>query len=336
MTSEKVFFGTYTRRVSEGLYQADLVDGRLNNIQLVSELGSPTYTKLSKNNLIYTVDKVDDQGGVAVVDIKTGAIKQTVIQPGASPAYLGLDTTRQLLFSGNYHKGTIDIFKIDQNGMLTLNDHFQNEGSGPRPEQASSHIHFANLTPDQRLVAVDLGTDEVLLFDLSTQGKLSAETRFKTEAGFGPRHIRFSPDGKKAYLLGELSSQLMILDYQDGKLTLKQTLPTIPADWTEHNGAAAIRVSQNGKFVYVSNRGHNSVAVFNVSGEQAKLIQLISTEGDFPRDMAFNSTDEYLVVANQNTDNVSVFTKDSQTGKLTLNQKDFTIPEGVRVEFSSK
>lgn len=336
MLNEKVFFGTYTRRISEGLYQADLIDGHLENSKLVAKLGSPTYTTLANNDVIYTVDKVDDQGGVAVVNAITGKIKQTLLQPGASPAYLGLDTKRQLLFSGNYHKGTLDIFKMDQNGMLTLSDHFQNEGSGPRPEQTSSHIHFTNLTPDQKLVVVDLGTDEVLFFDLSEQGKITSETRFQTEAGFGPRHIRFSPDGKTAYLLGELSSKLMILDYQDGKLAVKQTLATIPSEWTEHNGAAAIRVSQDGRFVYVSNRGNNSVGVFNVAGEEAELVQLISTEGDFPRDMAFNSTEEYLIVANQNTDNVSVFKRDNQTGELTLSQKDFMIPEGVRVEFNSK
>ncbi|QIL50976.1 lactonase family protein [Weissella coleopterorum] len=336
MKSETVFFGTYTRRISEGLYQAKLIDGQLIDARLVSVLGSPTYTKVAKDDVIYTVDKIDDEGGIAVVNSKTGDIKQIVVTPGASPAYLGMDVQRGFLFSGNYHRGTVEVFRIDQDGKLSLVDKFQNTGNGPLPEQTSSHIHFANLTPDQRLVVVDLGTDEVLVFDLSANGQLTNKTVFKTEAGFGPRHIRFSPDGQTAYLLGELSSKLLILDYKAGKFQLKQTLATIPDDWTMHNGAAAIRVSQDGNFVYVSNRGHNSVAVFDVAGEMAKLIQIISTEGDFPRDMALNADDGYLIVANQKTDNVSVFKRDARTGKLKLQQKDFMIPEGVRVEFSPK
>ncbi|MCM0583370.1 lactonase family protein [Weissella diestrammenae] len=334
MAIEKVLFGTYTKRVSKGLYVADFdaSQGVLENAHLLTNIGNPTYTIKGNDSTIYSVDKHEDDGGVAVINLATGVIQQEVLANGASPAYLGFDAQRQLLFSGNYHKGTVDVFSVGSDGQLTLKDSFKNEGSGPRDEQKSSHVHFTNLTPDQRLAVVDLGADEVLIFDVDVEGKLHLFSKFQTEKGFGPRHIRFSPDGKQAYLLGELSSQLSILDYADGQLSLKATLKTIPSDWHDHNGSAALRVSQDGRFVYASNRGHNSVAVFSVA-EQPERIQVISTAGDFPRDMALSANDDYLIVANQNTDNVSVYRRDPETGQLELTQKDFKIPEGVRVEF---
>jgi len=334
MAIEKVLFGTYTKRVSKGIYSAELDTslGELKNAALVAELGNPTYTTMGENNHLYAVDKKTDEGGVAVIDLKTGKIEQEVLSAGASPAYLGFDQARQLVYSGNYHKGTVDVLKVGADGQLTLTDTYQSEGSGPRDEQDQARVHFANLTPDNRLVVVDLGADKVLTFDVTETGKLQLVATFKTEPGFGPRHVRFSPDGQTAYLLGELSSKLSVLHYAAGEFTLQQTVSTIPADWTAHNGAAALRVSPDGKFVYASNRGHNSVAVFDVTGE-ARLIQWISTEGEFPRDMAFNATSDYLVVGNQETDNVSVYARDSKTGELRLTQKDFAIPESVRIEF---
>lgn len=335
MQNEEIVFGTYTKRSSKGVYQAILneANGQLEDAKVVAQVGGPTYTTQGPNQILYVVDKRADQGGVAVVDRQTGEVKQEVLSAGASPAYLGYDAERQLLYVGNYHKGTAEVYQVAADGQLTLADTFTNHGSGPRPEQESSHVHFTNLTPDQKLVVVDLGTDEVFFFDVQANGKLRQPTTFKFKAGFGPRHIRFSPDGKTAYVLGELSSQLAVLDYTNGQMQLRQTLSTIPADWTEHNGAAALRVTQDGRFVYASNRGNNTVAVFAVQDDSVKRIQLISTEGDFPRDMALNQNDAYLVVANQNTDNVSVYARNPETGMLKLVQQDFLIPEGVRVEF---
>ncbi len=339
MASEKVVFGTYTKRISKGLYTAELntETGDLENITEFAELGSPTYTALSAAGKLYAVDKQGDQGGVAVVDFATGTIEQEVLAEGASPAYLAVDEARQLLYSGNYHKGTLEVFAIAADGQITLTDTFQSEGSGPRPEQESAHVHFNNLTPDNRVVVVDLGADKVYTFDVSAEGKLSLVTTFETEPGFGPRHIRFSPDGQYAYLLGELSSLLSVLKYDaaTGSFTLVQTVSTKPADWTEHNGTAALRVSDDGKFVYASNRGHNSIAVFAVSeaGAHVERIQLISTEGDFPRDFALDPSQAWVVAANQNTDNVSVYRRDIETGLLELVHKDIAVPETVRVEF---
>ncbi|RRG17936.1 lactonase family protein [Weissella viridescens] len=341
--AEKMLFGTYTKRISKGIYQADFDEqtGKMSNVEAIAEIGSPTYLAVSDANVLYAVDKQDGQGGVAVYDYDaagaTAKLKQEVLADGASPAYVAVDEARQLLYTANYHKGTVEVYRIATDGTLTQTDAFQAVGSGPRPEQDGPHMHFANLTPDNRLVAVDLGSDKVYTFDVSEAGKLSQVAVFETEAGFGPRHIRFSQDGKKAYLLGELSSQLSELNYDaaTGTFDLVQTLSTKPADWTEHNGAAAIYVSADNRFIYTSNRGNNSIAVFQVKADGSidSRIQLISTEGDFPRDFALSPNERYVIATNQNTDNATVYQRDTETGRLTLQEKDIQVPEPVRVVF---
>ncbi|QOD86626.1 lactonase family protein [Weissella viridescens] len=341
--TEKMLFGTYTKRVSKGIYQADFDEqtGEMSNVEAIAEIGSPTYLNVSNADVLYAVDKQDGQGGVAVYDYDSEnaktTLKQEVLADGASPAYVAVDENRQLLYTANYHKGTVEIYAIAADGKLTQTDAFQAVGSGPRPEQDGPHMHFANLTPDNRLVAVDLGSDKVYTFDVSEAGKLTEVAVFETEAGFGPRHIRFSQDGQKAYLLGELSSQLSELNYDatSGTFELVQTLSTKPDDWEAHNGAAAIYVSADNRFIYTSNRGHNSIAVFEVKANGAidRRVQLISTEGDFPRDFALSPNERYLIATNQNTDNATVYQRDTVTGQLTLQEKDIQVPEPVRVVF---
>lgn len=336
---EKILFGTYTKKTSEGIYEAilDTDKGALTPATLVAKVGNPTYLTTSKAGKLYSVDKHGDQGGVFVLDNTTRpATKLSEHMLEAAPAYVAVDEARQLVYAGYYHIGLTEVLKINGDN-LELVDSVKNEGHGPRPEQGSAHVHFTGLTPDQRLVVVDLGSDRVDTYDVADSGKLTHAATLTTDAGFGPRHIRFSPDGKHAYLLGELSSKLSVLAYNqaDGSFTVEQTISTLPADWTEFNGAAAIRVTKDGKFVYTSNRGHNSIAVFALTeaGAHAELIQTISTEGEFPRDFDLNSTEAFIVVANQDTDNVSLLSRDAATGKLSLVQKDFALPEGVRVHF---
>lgn len=341
MAIYKILFGTYTKRISQGIYEAELdtESQQLQNPTLITELTNPTYLALSKANKVYAVENRDGQGGIVTLDNSVRPIAEidSQLSEGSAPAYIGVDEERQLVFAGYYHRGTVESYSIQPDGNLMLVDTWENSGSGPRPEQGSSHIHFANLTPDKRLVAIDLGTDEIITFDVNDNGTLIEASRFHTEEGFGPRHIRFSTDGQYAYLLGELSSLLSVLKYnkEDGSFEHVMTASTIPNDWTEHNGSAALRLSDDGKFIYASNRGHNSVAVFKIGNEGSEIerIQLISTEGEFPRDMNWDINQNFLVVANQDTDNVSLYTRDSQSGELSLLQKDFTIPEGVRVVF---
>lgn len=341
MTTYNILFGTYTKRVSQGIYEATLdTDTKtFSEAKLIAEATNPTYLAQSQANLIYAVNSIDGEGGLTTFDGEVRPLKALShnLSEGSAPAYVGIDEDRQLVFAGYYHRGTVESYRIVADGTLELVDTFQNTGSGPRPEQQSSHIHFSGLTPDNKLVAVDLGTDEVITFDVATTGELTEVARYQAEAGFGPRHIRFSPDGKHAYLLGELSSILSVLDYSDGRFTHVQSVSTIPDDWDAHNGTAAIRVSSDGRFIYTSNRGHNSLAVFAVSqdGASVERIQLISTEGEFPRDFNWTPDQSFVVAANQDTDNVALYERDAESGLLTLISSDLVVPEAIRVTFEA-
>ena len=347
---EKFLIGTYTLKTSYGIYELELNDNRkrLQNLRFVAASGNPTYLALSKKNRIYAIDKVwrhnwaeenhDLRGGVQVLDnnSRPAMAIDYQIDPGTSPAYITVDEKQQLVFTANYHTGAVTIYKIKANGSLQQTDRVVDKGhTGPRPEQRDgAHPHFADLTPDGRLVVIDLGQDRIYLYDLSNAGKLKFVSKFQFKPGFGPRHIVFDPSKHVAYLAAELSSHVAVLNYNAkvGKFSLKQVLSTIPDTWTKHNGAAAIRMSKDGKFIYVSNRGYNSLAIFQSGADGTlKLIQQISTEGDFPRDFNFNHDQSMIIALNQNTNNATLYERNAQTGKLKMIQKDFHVPEGVCV-----
>lgn len=338
--TEEFLIGTYTKKDSKGVYKVTLdpEKGEITKVELAIPSQKPAYLQVGSDKRVYAVKQIDDQGGVASYSLKDGNAKMLskVLTAGAPPAYVGLDEQRYLLYSANYHTAKVDVFKINEDGTLTQTDSVLHQGAtGPQPEQDSPHVHFADLTPDQRLVVCDLGMDLVIVYDVSADGKLTAVSRYKSEAGFGSRHIAFHPNGKYAYLLGELSSKLEVLKYNaaDGSFSHVQTIKTIRSDWTAHNGAAAIRLSKDGKFIYTSNRGENTIAVFEVQPDfTVKHIQSISTEGDFPRDFNLSADESFLLASNQNSDNLTLYKRDADTGKLTLLQKDVACPEPVCVQ----
>ena len=147
---------------------------------------------------------------------------------------------------------------------------------------------------------------------------------YKNEAGFGDRHLVFSKDGNYFYVVGELSSQINVVKFNENDWTFKDitTYSTIPSDWNEHNGAAAVKISADGKFIYVSNRGNDSIAVFAVQADHTlKLVQRISVFGSFPRDFNWDESETYVVVANQNTDNATLYSRNEEDGSLTKIKK---------------
>ncbi|MDE3314769.1 lactonase family protein [Lacticaseibacillus zeae] len=340
---QRLLLGGYTRHGGAGIYAGTFDDtqGQLAApTPLISDLGSPTYLAVSDDNILYAVDAEGDQGGVASYDLNTNPPRliNRVLTPGSSPAHVSIDENRQLVYASNYHEGRINVYKINRDHSLTATDEVVHSGNGPRPEQDSAHVHFAAVTPDfQRLAVVDLGNDTLTTYAVSDAGKLSDPIVFHTEPGFGPRHIAFNHNQPIAYLLGELSSKVSVLSYDagTGSFELITTLPTIPADYTDHNGAAAIRLSSDQRFLYVSNRGFNSLTVFAVSPDGRNLTQLqqISTAGDFPRDFNFDLTERYILAVNQNTSNGTLYSRDPKTGTLTEQQRDIPTPEAVNVLF---
>jgi 6-phosphogluconolactonase len=336
---EKILFGTYTKKTSQGIYQAvlDTNQGRCFDLKLAIKVSNPTYLQVTPAKQLFTVAKKENQGGIEQFSLVTLAksLVTSSLTVGAPPCYVGFDQARNLIFTANYHTALVQIFKA--NGEQPM--HFLSEkkffGQGPRPEQEESHTHYADLTPDGRLAVCDLGADRVYTFTISATGTLTHQQIFATRPGFAPRHLVFHPNKKIAFLVGELSSQVAVLNYdqQTGTFEQIQQIATIPLDWKKHNGAAAIKISADGKFVYVSNRGHDSIAVFAWQNHHLALIQLAKTYGSFPRDFAIDPSGKYLLVANQESDQATLFERSTVTGKLICRQKSILVPEGVCVKF---
>ncbi|WP_230678533.1 lactonase family protein [Lacticaseibacillus zhaodongensis] len=341
MSKENIILGGYTRKEGKGIYRAelDLDTGSVSTpLPYCDAISGPTYLAESRAHVLYTVAAGEGAGGVAAIDLKGAKprVLNQVMEPGTSPAHVGVDEDRQLVFAANYHEGRVNVYSIREDGSLSATDEVKHDGKGPRPEQEASHVHYASLTPDKRLVVVDLGNDTVSTYPVSAAGKLGTPTVFHTTPGFGPRHIVFNPKMSVAYLAGELSSSLEVLDYDptDGSFSPREVLSTIPADWTEHNGAAAVRISADGKFLYVSNRGHNSIAQFNLDGSgSATFHRYVSTFGEFPRDFNIDPSGNYVLAVNQNTDNGTLYRRDPVNGELLPTAINIATPEAVCVLF---
>lgn len=332
-----LYFGTYTRRASEGIYAADfnIETGELSNRRLVVAEPNPTYLAFANDKTLYSVGAKDNQGGLAAFSSAFDLINHAVAD-GAPHCYVSVDEERGLVYGANYHKGQVLVYKRLENGGLELTDVQQHEGSGPHENQAGPHVHFADLTPDKHLITCDLGTDEVVTYMVSDQGKLTPLARYQSAPGAGPRHITFHPTAKIAYLICELNSTIEVLIYDGlGEFEHMQTISTLPSDYSNFNGTAAIRLSQDGKFLYGSNRGHDSIAVYKVLGDASlELVEIVPSLGKTPRDFILSPDNRFLIVAHQDTDNVSVFTRDAETGKLTNLSSDFIVPEAVCVTFN--
>lgn len=335
----KILLGTYTRRISQGIYQIELDTSTetLTNLNLVTAETSPTYLAKSNEHVLYSVTSRDNQGGLSSYN-QQNEFLNAVTEEGAAPCYVAVDEARQLVYGANYHKGELNTYKIQPDGSLkAAASLFHSEPTGPHKNQDKAHTHYTDLTPDQRLVVCDLGTDRVYTYDVSATGDVEEVAVYVAEPGTGPRHLVFHPTKMIAYLFGELDSSVSVLAYDgtDGSFTQKQKISTLPKDFSGENGGAAIRVSNDGRFLYASNRGHNSIAAFAIveTGLTIERIQSIATEGDFPRDFALSPDNKYIVVANQNSDNLTLYRRDNESGRLTMIQKDVFAPEAVCVYF---
>lgn len=339
--SIELLLGTYTRGESEGIYQVELntAEKKLENLSLLAKVGSPTY--LAKNNqedILFAIANEDEEGGILslVKDADGNYIRQDLlVSEGAAPAYIAFDEKRNFIYTSNYHKGELAVYRSDDAGKLEKLDSISHSGSSVHENQESSHVHYSDLTPDGKYLAVcDLGTDEVFSYEVDDQGQLSEKARLKVKPGSGPRHLAFHPNGKIAYLFAELSSEIIVLNYDEsnGQFSERQTISSIPESHKTFNSGAALRLTEDGKFLYASNRGHNSIAIFNTDDlGELTLLDYVSSEGDFPRDFNLDPSESFLIVGHQHSDNLTLFERNQETGQLELIQKDFYAPEVVNV-----
>lgn len=337
-----LYLGSYTKRESKGVHQITLDTDKkeLSAVQLIAEVNSPTYITLSSDkSSLYTVSKEEEGAGLtAFTRQEDGQYNKRYSNTTEenTPCYIALDEENDLLFTASYHDGYVSVYKETESG-IELTDRVQHVGSSVHENQDAPHVHYTDYTPDKKyLLVCDLGTDAVYSYTVSKQGKLTEVARYQTKPGSGPRHLVFHPNGHTVYLLDELSSEVEVLEYQseDGSLTYQSRISMVPDSHTDFNSGAAIRVSADGKFVYASNRGHNSLVVYKVADDfSLSLVEYKSSEGDFPRDFNLTPDQAFLVVGHQNSDQLTLFGRDSETGHLNLLQKDVYAPECVCVTY---
>lgn len=342
----KLLIGGYTKKKATGIYELPLYNSKkgleveLGEAREVIKVGGPTYF-VQDGDLIFTINNAGDKGGISAFQLVNGAYqeKDSYLTPGSSPAYIGINRQEQLLYTANYHTAVLAVFTYTKEGKLSLIDSVTHTADtlGPEPEQADGpHPHFFDQTPKKNLVSCDLGNDCVDFYRLK-DNHLEHLAKYQNEPGFGTRHIVFSPEDNYFYVVGELSSKVNVVKFSESDWTFTSiaTYSTIPDDFTDHNGAAAIKISHDGKFIYVSNRGHDSITVFAVNADHTLQIrQRVSTFGEFPRDFNWDESEQFVVATNQNSDNATLYKRNAKDGCLTPIQKDIYVPEGTRVLFS--
>lgn len=352
----RVFLGTYTGPKSQGIYisELDLGTGRLSTPQLAAETPNPTFLALHPNRqFLYAANEIGQFGGTNsgavsafAIDGRTG--KLTLLSQAASvgsgPCHLTVDAAGKHVLAANYGGGSVVVLPLrDDFGVGPATSFIQHTGSSVNPRrQKEPHAHSVNLDPANRFAFVaDLGLDQLLSYRFDpAEGRLSPnDPAFLTlPPGAGPRHFSFHPSGRQAFVINELDSTLTALDYDPtaGKLTARQTVSTLPAGYQGESTTAEVQVHPNGRFVYGSNRGHDSLAIFrwDAAAGRLELVGHQPSGGQTPRNFGIDPTGSYLLAANQNSDNVVCFRIDPQTGKLTPVGEGASLGSPVCVKFA--
>ena len=366
-----VYIGTYTEPAQNGkaagIYHCrfDPASGALTEPRLVARGRNPSFLALiPSGRFLYTVNELGDTaagtpGGAIsayTVERSSGDLTFLNTQPthGTFPAHLTVDPTGHYVLAANYGTGNLAVYRIEADGRLgVMTDLIQNTGSGPDTQrQEGPHAHMIAFDPSDRwAVLVDLGIDQSLVYRLDTvTGKLTAQTittatgteehsAAHATPGEGPRHIAFYPTNRYAYVINELAATIdaFAWDAPSGTFQRLQTISTLPAGYADRRSCAEIVVHPSGRFVYGSNRGHDSVAIFAVNEGTGILTALShqSTGGKEPRSIALDPSGAFLLAANQHTDTIVTFRVDPSSGQLTPTGQIAQVPTPVCVLFAA-
>lgn len=344
-----LYVGTYTTGKSEGIYvyRMDPATGALTRFSSTMSVNPSFLTIDNSKRYLYAVNEVGEYAGkpggavsAFAIDRATGKLRLLNEQAtnGADPCYLSIDNRKKTLLVANYTGGSVTVLPVRTDGTLGMATEVkQHEGSGPKEQQKGPHAHCVILDRAERHALVaDLGIDKVMVYRFD-RGKLSLEKQPFAElaAGAGPRHLTLHPSGKYLFVICELDSTMSSFKYNElnGTLTPIETVSTLPSDFTGTSYCADVHIS--GRFLYGSNRGHNSIVVFEIDSDtgKLKLVEHVSTEGNWPRNFTIDPSGKFLLVANQRSDNVVVFNIDESTGRLTPTGHNEQIPSPVCLKF---
>ena len=348
-----LYFGS-TGAKAEGVSVArfDPATGSISTPQVAAKLGGASFIAIHPSaKFLYAVGQVEDASknkvGVVVsyaIDPASGKLTELNQQSsgGKGPCFVGLDQTGATALVANYGDGVVSVMPVGADGKLAApTARVQHEGKGPNEKrQAGPHAHSFFVDPTNRYaLACDLGIDKVMIYKLDA-AKSTIEPNDPPAGivapGSGPRHLAFGKSGKFLYVINEMGGTITAFawDTSRGAMSQVQTVATLPEDFTGTNTAAEVRVHPSGKFLYGSNRGHHSIAIFDIDETTGKLTPKgrVSSGGKTPRNFAIDATGKWLLAANQNSDNVVVFAVDPATGELTktANEAHIGAPTCIR------
>ncbi len=348
--------GTYTAGKAEGIYVYKF-NSKTGGSSYVStaKTSNPSFLAISPDQkYVYAVNENSDSSrfttGGSVVSFsfnkKNGILTELNKQSsgGKHPCYVAVDKTGKWVATANYSSGDCAILPVKKNGHLgEVSQIIQDTGSGPvAGRQDLPHVHSTSFSFDNKyLLVADLGIDRLMMYQFnSSTGKLipAPQPFFKCEPGSGPRHFAFHPNNKFGYLIQELSGMVTGFSYKNGKLKALQNLSAHPAGYGGKVGSADIHISPDGKFLYCSNRGEsNTIAIFSINEQNGKiaLVGHQPTLGEAPRNFNFDPSGNFLLVANQQSDNIIIFKRDKQTGLLTDTGKKIEVGNPVCIKWAS-
>ena len=340
--------GTYTSKTSsKGIYAFDFDSstGKLTDKRVAAETPNPSWVAIHPNGkFVYAANESGKESTVTAfsLDARSATLTQLNQLPslGEDPCYLSFDRAGKFLFVANYTSGTVAVFPILADGKLGEHTAVVKDAGalGPRKDrQEGPHAHWVQASPENRLVFVsDLGLDAILIYRFdAAKGTLTPNDppSVKLAAGAGPRHVAFSPNGKFAYVVSELNSTVTAFSFDgaNGAFSEFQILSTLPAQTSGRNDTAEISVDPTGKWLFASNRGRDSIAVFSINPSNGALTAAgdFSTGGKEPRHFAIDPTGRFLLAENQNSNSIAVFRIDAATGSLTKVSEADDVPSPV-------
>lgn len=324
-----IFVGTYTDTESEGIYRytLDTKTGDLTDLKQATQLDNPSYLTISEKTLFAVTEQQSGSQAVSYLignDGLLNPVSSTKIS-GVHPCFVEFSNKQNALLIANYTSGSLSIFEAQADGRIIPNETvIQHQGSGPQTDrQEGPHAHSITMAPDNKTAyAADLGADRVFLYNIEDKNTLLDS--IVVQAGAGPRHIAFHPQGKVMALLNELNNTVSIYSADEKGLYTKeiQTINMLPSDFKEFSKAADIHFTNDGQFLFATNRGHNSLVAYKFDEEPQKLTLLgwTPTEGANPRN--FTIVNDFLLVANQDSNNIAVFRIKSDGSLQLLNKQD--------------
>ena len=352
--SYRAYVGTYTARTnSKGIYEFDFdpATGKMSPVEVAAETKDPSWVALHPNGkYLYSVNETGKASAVSAFSIDRKNGKLTLLNQlpslGEDPCFLSFDRTGKFLFVANYTSGNVAVFPLLADGKLGEHTALQQDSGtlGPNKErQEGPHAHFIAPSRHNRFAYVaDLGLDHVLVYKFdSGKGTLeptTASASAELKSGAGPRHMVFSDNGRFMYVVSEMASAVTVFANQNQEtFQAIQTLPMLPAGFSGRNDAAEIEIHPSGKFLYASNRGHDSIIEYSIDARSGMLRQVadVPTGGKEPRHFAIDPTGNFLLAENQLSDMIAEFRIDPASGKLTPTGETLAVPSPVCIAFLS-